>query len=128
MWDNYLTASHLDNQENQLSREPPNSKLLMLINHAHSNYFPSLPPGFCHQLVATLEKPDLPPNVFQAASSRRPPCCVSNACRWKVAALRMERSRCAPSTLLCRLSELTEALLSVAAVAAGWTLAGLHPE
>lgn len=90
MWNNYLTASHLVNQENQLPREPQDSKLIILINRAHCNYFPSIPLGVCHQLVATLEKLDLPPNVFCAASAPGAPCCVSDVWQWKVAALRLE--------------------------------------
>lgn len=87
--------------------------------------FPSLSPGVCSKLVATLQKLDLLQKSFTVSPRAVDPV-ASQMCWWKVAALRVERSRCAPSTMHCCLSELTVALLLVAA-AVGWTLAGLHP-
>lgn len=125
MWDNYLTAGYLANQENQLSREPPNSKLLIVINFAHSNYFSSTTPWVLSSAGSNTGETRSP---SKRVPHSHPPCCVSNACWWRAAALRMERSRCAASTLQRRLSEFTGALLSVVAAAAGWTLAGPRPE
>lgn len=114
MRDNYLTASHLVNQENQLPREPQNSKLIILINRAHCNYFPSFPPGFSHQLVVTLA------NQISLQT------CFVLLQRWKSGRSQngdVRHPRCSAAS-----QSFTVTLLLPAEAAVGRTLAGLGPE